>query len=103
MSGFCYAKLKYMDNPENLLVLILVGIFAFATATLFRSNKALDRVGDVERELGNLEDEVKEVKESEVKILQKNNFQPSEINSHPPVTNSNVETPFPEDSAVHKE
>lgn len=92
-----------MDNPENLLVLLLVGIFAFAIATLFRSNKALDRVGDVERELGVLEDEVKEVKESEVKILQKNNLQPSELNSHPPVTTTNTETPFPENSSIHNE
>ncbi len=90
-----------MDNPENLLALLLVGIFAFTVATLFRSNKALNRVGDVERELGVIEDEIKDVKESEIKILQKNNFQPSEINSHPPVTTSNVGTPFPENATVH--
>lgn len=41
-------------------ILLLVGIFAFVAAVLFRSNKALDRVGVVEKELGVLEDEVKE-------------------------------------------
>jgi hypothetical protein len=47
-------------------ILLLVGIFAFVVAILFRSNKALDRVETVERELGVLEDEVKGVKEAKI-------------------------------------
>jgi hypothetical protein len=46
-------------------ILLLVGIFAFVIAILYRSNRALDRVEVVEKELGVLEDEVKEVREHE--------------------------------------
>jgi uncharacterized membrane protein len=51
----------------DIIVLLFVAVFIFAVATLFRSNKALDRVEVVEKELGVLEDEVKEVKEEEIK------------------------------------
>jgi hypothetical protein len=47
----------------DIFILIVAAIFLFAVVTLFRSNKALDRVEVVERELGVLEDEVKETKE----------------------------------------
>lgn len=49
-----------------MVILLLVGIFAFVVVILFRANKALDRVEVVEKELGFLEDEVKEVKETEL-------------------------------------
>ncbi len=81
----------YMD----LFVLLLIGIFAFAIATLFRSNEAINRVQDVEKELGVLEDEVKEATDTKVHI-QEATFTPH-IELHP------VETPFPEEKIVHKE
>jgi hypothetical protein len=49
----------------DIIVLLLIAIFVFAAATLFRSNKALERVEDVERELGLVEDKIKEVEEKE--------------------------------------
>jgi hypothetical protein len=39
-------------------ILILIGIFAFAIAILFRSNEALDRVGEVEKEVKTIEEEL---------------------------------------------
>lgn len=39
-------------------ILILIGIFAFVVAILFRSNEALDRVGEVEKEVKVIEEEI---------------------------------------------
>ena len=39
-------------------ILILIGIFAFVVAILFRSNEALDRVSDVEKEVKTIEAEM---------------------------------------------
>ena len=39
-------------------ILILIGIFAFVVAIIFRSNEALDRVGEVEKEVKVLEEEI---------------------------------------------
>jgi hypothetical protein len=41
-----------------MVVLLLIGIFAFAVAMLLRSNEALDRVDAVEKEVSVLEGEV---------------------------------------------
>ena len=39
-------------------ILILIGIFAFVIAIIFRSNEALDRVDKVEKEVKILEEEI---------------------------------------------
>jgi hypothetical protein len=42
----------------EMIILLLAAIFFFAVATLFRSNEALDRVGEVEKEIKNVEKEI---------------------------------------------
>jgi hypothetical protein len=39
----------------DIVVLILAAIFFFTVAVLFRSNEALDRVGEVEKEVAEIE------------------------------------------------
>ncbi len=85
-----------MDNPQNLLILLLVGIFCFVIAILFRSNKALDRVGDVERELGVIEDELKEIADTKSHPIA------SVTEGVPHVSLQNTEAPFPNEEVIHK-
>lgn len=81
-------------------ILILIGIFAFVIAILFRSNEALDRVGEVEKEMKTIEQEIghKEPSAESTPVITENTTPPimdaemkSKIESANPVN-----TPFPE-------
>jgi hypothetical protein len=84
----------------DIFVLIVAAIFFFAVATLFRSNEAINRVKDVEKELGVLEDEVKEVVVHQPSVVPEHDFSSSII---PQVRLEETGTPFPGVDAIHKE
>ncbi len=89
----------------DIFVLVVAAIFCFVIAILFRSNEAINRVRDVEKELGVLEDEVKEVEEKAHRVAS----QPTSVHmntsteSAPHGDIQDMRTPFPADSALHKE
>jgi cytochrome c-type biogenesis protein CcmH/NrfG len=84
----------------DIFVLIVAAIFFFAVATLFRSNEAINRVKDVEKELGVIEDEVKEVREHATAVPSEKN---ESTEAAPHIVLEEVEAPFPDAITIHKE
>lgn len=86
-------------------ILILIGIFAFVIAIFFRSNEALDRVGEVEKEVKTIEEEIGrgEIPAEPSPAIAENVTPPvtdSEI-THKTEAGNPINTPFPDTGSVH--
>ncbi len=88
-------------------ILLLIGISVFFVAALLRSNEALDRVSDVEKEVKLFENEVvKEVILPELSEVNNNTKNEDDLKEEDEEKSAFVEirkvdTPFPEPESVH--
>lgn len=80
---------------QNMEILILIGIFAFVVAILFRSNEALNRVGEVEKEVKTIEEEIQHAETPATEVLP----HPETVPVSDPAKTE--DTPFPKAGEVH--